>query len=224
MSEVIITVRGEHGAWFDAERATLSIGIAHDGPTREPVVQATTRVAAEVTAALAELHDPGRGPVTRWSSDHVRVWSQRPWNDAGAQLPPVCHAAIGATARFSDVEVLAAFVERFAATEGVTIQGVEWDLTSARRDAVVAEVRTAAVADAVAKARVFARAAGLGEPSPIAIADPGMLGDASGGAPAAPMALARAGTAFAADTAAPLSLTPDRIEVRAAVDARFRVS
>src|SRR5690606_22550726 len=94
MSETIITVQGSASAWHDAERATVSLQVVHDGPERAPVVEATSRVAADVTAALAALEN---GAVTRWSSDRVSVSSSRPWNNEGKQLPPVYRAAVFAT-------------------------------------------------------------------------------------------------------------------------------
>lgn len=224
MTETIITVQGTASDWFDAERATVQVEVAHDGPKREPVFEATVAVGAEVTAALAELEG---GPVTRWSSDRVSVSSSRPWNNEGKQLPPVYRASLSASARFQDFDALATFVERFATTAGVTISWISWDLTEERRLAVTSDIQTKAVQDATVKATTFARAAGLTNVRPIAIADPGMLGDGSapspgfgGAAPRSPMMAMKA-----MDAGAPvLSFTPDRIEVSATVDARFRAS
>jgi uncharacterized protein YggE len=85
-AETIITVQGTASEWFDAERATVNVTVQHDGPKREPVFEATTSVGAQVTAALAELEGSA---VTRWSSDRVSVWSNRPWNNEGKHLAPV---------------------------------------------------------------------------------------------------------------------------------------
>jgi uncharacterized protein YggE len=224
MAETVISVQGSASAWHEAERATVSISVAHDGPKREPVFAATRESAATVTAILEDLHGREGGPVTRWSSDRIAVWSDRPWNSEGKQLPPVYHASIGITARFRDPEALAQFIEDLALSPGVTVSLVGWDLTEATRLAATTEVRTQAVADAIAKAEVYARAAGLSRVEVIAIADPGMLGDAGGsggGAPFERMAFAAQGKAADAG-GSPLAFTPDRIEVAAAVDARFR--
>lgn len=218
MSETIITVQGSASAWHDAERATVSLQVVHDGPERAPVVEATSRVAADVTAALAALEN---GAVTRWSSDRVSVSSSRPFNNEGKQLPPVYRAAVFATARFQDFDALAAFVERFATVTGVEMQGVSWDLTEQTRLEATSTTQTRAVEDATIKATTYARAAGLTSVAPVAIADPGMLGDGTQGGfgEAAPRSAAMMKAMDASEPA--LVLTPDRIEVSASVDARF---
>ena len=221
MTGTIITVQGSASEWLDAERGTATVRISFDGPKRAPVVEATSTAGAELTAALEEL---AGGAVTRWSADRIAVWSHRPWNADGKQLAPVYNAVLTARARFQDFDALAAFIERFATAPGVEIDGVEWELAAETRRAAEARVRTAAVADATAKARAYADAAGLGELAPVAIADTGMLGDGGpGAAPIERMAF-KARAADAAGPAPSLTFTPDRIEVAAAVDARYRAS
>jgi uncharacterized protein YggE len=220
-AETIITVQGTASEWFDAERATVNVTVQHDGPKREPVFEATTSVGAQVTAALAELEGSA---VTRWSSDRVSVWSNRPWNNEGKQLAPVYYAALSASARFQDFDALSAFVERFATTTGVTIASITWDLTEERRLAVTSDVQTKAVQDATVKATTYARAAGLSTVTALALADPGMLGDGSSGDGPQPMPRGAGKMMMAMDTqggGTPLTFTPDRIEVSASVDARF---
>ena len=225
-AETIITVQGTASDWFDAERATVNVTVSHDGPKREPVFEATTTVGAQVTAALKELE--AAHAITRWSSDRVSVWSNRPWNNEGKQLAPVYYAALAASARFQDFDALSAFVEQFATVTGVTIASISWDLTEEKRLAVTTEIQTKAVQDAVVKATTYARAGGLTTVTPVAIADPGMLGDASSGG-GGPQPMARGGSAkmmMAMDTqgGSQLTFTPDKIEVSAAVDARFLAS
>jgi len=222
-AETIITVQGIASEWFDAERATVNVTVQHDGPKREPVFEATTSVGAQVTAALAELEGAG---VTRWSSDRVSVWSNRPWNNEGKQLAPVFYAALSASARFQDFDALSAFVERFATVAGVTIASITWDLTEERRLAVTTDIQSRAVQDATVKATTYARAAGWSTVTPIAIADPGMLGDGSSGGGPGPLPRGAGKMMMAMDAGggSQLTLTPDRIEVSASVDARFRAS
>ena len=73
---------------------------------------------------------------------------------------------------------------------------------------------------------VYAEAAGLGAPVIVALADPGMLGDAGGGsggpAPAPYERMAFKAQAMDAG-GAPLSLSPEQIQVAASVDVRFAV-
>ena len=225
MSETIITVQGTASGWFEAERGTVEVTVSHDGPKREPVFEATTSVGAQVAAVLTELE--AAGAITRWSSDRVSVWSNRPWNNEGRQLAPVYYAALSASARFQDFDALSAFVERFATVTGVTIASVSWDLTEERRLAVTSDIQTRAVQEAAVKATTYARAAGLTNVTALAIADPGMLGDGSSGG-GAPLPVARGAgkmmMAMDAQGGSQLALTPDRIEVSASVDARFRAN
>lgn len=221
----VVTVQGEAEARRTAERARVHLSATANGPQRDPVVDATASAAAAVTALLQAQHDPENGPVVRWQSDRARVWSDRPWNQAGKQLPLVYHATVSITAEFSDVEALSRFVETASRTEHVSVSGIGWDLTEATRLAVEAEVREEAVRLAVAKARQFAAAVGLSEVAPVAIADPGLLGDGGGRGDGGGMLRAGAtpmmARAAVADDAPSFDFTPGELVVRAAVDARF---
>lgn len=220
----LITVQGSHTAWFDAERATVHISASFDGAKRDEVFALATRAAADATALIQPLFDAGKGPVTWWSSDRVNVWSERPWNNDGKRLPLVYHASIGLQAKFNDFDALSRLIEQVAVMEGVNVGGIEWDLTDDKRKAVTADVRRAAVADAVEKAATYASAAGLGTPSVTAVADPGMLGGGGSGGDAyesAPMArMAFKSQAMDAGGAS-LSLSPEQIQVSSSVDVRF---
>jgi uncharacterized protein YggE len=227
MTATIITVQGTHVAWYDAERATVEISAAFDGPKRDEVFARATQAAADVTAEIAPLHDPATGPVTWWSSDRVNVWSDRPWNNDGKRLPLVYHATIGIRAKFSDFAALSRFVEKLAVMEGVNVGTIFWDLTDERRKTVTDDVRRLAVEDAVQKASSYAAAAGVGAPSVIAMADPGMLGDGSGGGigPAPLMEhMSFKAQAMDAGGGAPLALSPEQIQVSTSVDVRFTTS
>ncbi len=217
-----ITVQGTHIAWYDAERATVEVSAAFDGAKRDEVFARATRTAADVTAEIAPLHDPAAGPITWWSSDRVNVWSDRPWNNDGKRLPLVYHATIGIRAKFNDFDALSRFVEKLAIMDGVNVGAITWDLTDEHRKAVTDEVRRSAIQDAVQKASTYASAAGVGTPSVIAIADPGMLGDGGGGIGPAPIMERMAFRAQAMDAGgAPLALSPEQIQVSTSVDVRF---
>ncbi|MEO7722409.1 MAG: SIMPL domain-containing protein [Pseudolysinimonas sp.] len=223
MSETVITVQGSSSIKHAAERATVSVAVAHDGPARDKVFAQTTKVSDTMTTALKGLLDTASGPVIAWSSDRVSVWSERPWNNEGAQLPLVFHATIGLRATFSDFDALARWVETVATTSGVTVGSIDWELLDATRDTLLEQVRTKAVQDAAAKALVYARAAGLTSLTATAIADPGLLGSPDapslpfGAGPAAPRMFA----AKAMSDGGALSFTPQELEVAALVDARF---
>ncbi len=224
MSDTIITVQGEYSAWYPAERATVSASIHTDGPDRDSVFARAVESSDAVRALIEAIHDKQAGPITWWSSDSVRVWSERPWNQDGKQLAPVFHAAIDFTAKFKDFEALARWVESVAAIDAASVGSITWDLTDATRTSATVEVRSRAVKDAVAKASVYAQSIGLGSVTAIALADPGMLGDPSGGGNGGPQPVfARAAmkAQFDSSGGAQLALKPEEIAVASVVDARF---
>jgi len=220
MTETVISVQGQHTAWYTAERASVVVSISFDGPQRNPVFVSATAAVDAVRETVLSRFDKNTGPITWWSADTVRVWSERPWNNEGKQLDPVHHAALDLTAKFNDFEALAAWIELVVAIPGANISGIEWSLTDASRTSATTEVRSRAVKDAVAKASVYAQSIGLGSVTATAIADPGMLGN---GGSSGPIAMDRMmmKSSFAPDGAGALDLKPEQIEISAAVDARF---
>ena len=225
--DTIITVQAEHSAWYPAERATVRAAAQVDGPERESVFTRAVASADALRVSIEALFDKEKGPVTWWTSDRMRVWSDRPWNNDGTQLPLVFHASVDFSAKFSDFDALSQWVEQSAAIEYVSIPSIAWDLTDATRTSMTTEVRSRAVKDAVAKASVFAQAIGLGTVRAIALADPGMLGDPApgGGGAAAPMFRgAMKAQAFDGAGAPALALKPEEILVASVVDARFLAS
>lgn len=224
MQETIITVQGRHTAWHPPERATVAVTVAFDGPRRQPVVSDATRVAEAVRATIEGRHDATTGPVTRWSSDAVSVWSSVPWSNEGTQLPPVFHASIGFSVRFKDFGALARWVEEIAELDGVSIGNLDWSLTVARKNAITAAVQALAVNNAVTKATVFAQSIGLGTVRAIALADPGMLDGSGSGSPVPGHEALLMRSVAAAPSGAELELTPRELEISAVVDARFVAS
>ena len=222
MPETTITVQGSHDAFHPAERGTVTVAVGFEGPDQAPVVARTTQGTAALVAGIVDRHDPDRGPVTWWASDRIQVWSHRPFNDQGEQVPLVHHAVTTTRAKFRDFEELARWVERAAAHPGVRIDGIEWALTERTKAEAVGDVRARAVADARLKAQAYAAALGLTDLRCVALADPGMLGDRvhSSGSPVA-AAFSRAAKAEAPGG---LALTPEDIAVSATVDARFVAS
>lgn len=218
MPETVITVQGHHSAWYPAERATVTVTVATDGPDRDEVFAAATTAADAVRATIPPLHNAESGPITRWSADTVRVWSQRPWSNTGEQLDLVHYASLDVTARFSSFDELSGWIESVVAVEGASIAGVEWSLSEARRATAATEARSRAVKDAVAKATIYAQSIGLGSVTATAVADPGMLGD-SASPPGFESRMAM--KMDSAGAGAPLALKPEQIEVAASVDARF---
>lgn len=216
-----ITVRGSYSAFQPPERATVHASIAYEGPSMEPVYDRVARDLESVKASIIPMKSGNDGPVTWWAAEQLRTWSNRPWNKDGKQLPLVHHASVAVEVKFRDFTALSRWVgEHTANTEGFRVSNVEWALTVKRREALLKEVRTRAVQDAVRRAQQYAEALGLGEIRPIAIADAGMLGahlTPESGHSAAYLRAAAVGAG------ADVELAPEHIEVAAAVDARFVV-
>ncbi|MEV8254895.1 SIMPL domain-containing protein [Rhodoglobus sp. NPDC076762] len=221
---LVITVRGEHESWHAAERGIVHLSVAIDGPDRSEVFDAAMQSSGRVHALLTQLAS-NDGAITRWSSDTVRVTSQRPWNNAGEQLPLVYSAAIGYIARFRDFDALALFIEYVSAVDHTTVTLVEWELTEEATRAALADARHLAVIDAYTKAREYAESVGLSEVTTTAIADPGMLADVGPGSDSAGSG-ARASLRMmgAAGDGGQLALKPEKISVAASVEARFHAS
>jgi len=199
-------------------------GIQTEGADRDEVFERAVAAAETVRTSIEPLFDKDAGPITWWSSDSVRVWSQRPWSQDGAVLPLVYYSAVDFTAKFKDFSALARWVEATAAVPGATVGSIQWDLTDATRTSATTEVRSRAVKDAVQKASVYAQSIGLGTVTAIALADPGMLGDPSsgtGGFPAPAGFRAMKADSMMAGGAPELALKPEDIAVQAVVDARF---
>ena len=215
-----ITVRGTFKAFEEPERGTVHATVAYEGPAMEPVYDRVARDLEGVKASVTPLKTGDDGPVTRWSAEQLRTWSDRPWNQEGKQLPLVHHASVGIEVRFRDFSELSRWVgQHIASTEGFRVSRVEWALTSTRKTQLLRQVRTRAVEDAVTRAQQYADALGLGKIRPVAIADAGMLGGNLH--PVADIAAAPLRAARAPADGADVELLPQHIEVFAAVDARF---
>jgi uncharacterized protein YggE len=218
MSDVTVTVRGEHERRVAPERATVRLAVTADGPERGPVVE---RVAAVVAPLQHELEaQRSSGAVAEWSSSSTAIWSDRPWNNEGVQLPLVHHASVDVTATFSDIAAMSAWLSDIAEHDGVQVNGVQWSLTPETRAHVEREVAAEAVEVAVSRATAYADALGFVEVIPAEVADLGLLSRAAAVPEASPKMMC---AAFASDAGAPgLQLQPEDIVVHAAVEARFR--
>jgi len=217
-----ITVRGAFSAFHPPERGTVRASIAYEGPDMGTVYNRVAHDFAAVKASITGLQGADPAPVTWWSAEQLHTWSQRPWHRDGKQLPLVHHASVGVEVKFRDFGSLSQWVgEHIAGTGGFAVASVVWALTAARREALVADARTRAVRDAVARAQQYADALQLGAVRPVAVADAGMLGfqlQPEGGH-GGPFLRAAAVPAGGGD----IELIPEDIEVAATVDARFLV-
>lgn len=215
-----ITVRGSYSAFESPERATVHATIGYEGREMQPVYDRVARDLEVVKASITPLHHQADGPVTWWSAEQLRTWSNRPWNQDGKQLPLVHHASVDVQVKFSDFAELSRWVgTHVVGTEGFRVSRVEWTLTGDRRQLLLKEVRTRAVHDAINRAQLYAAALGLASVRPSAIADVGMLGTGVSHHDAAPGAYMRASAPHGHDSS--VELVPEQIELSASVDARF---
>lgn len=225
---VEITVRGEAEARYPAERATVTMAAVVETAVKQQSYDQATAVQQAVTGQLTELAD--RSAVLDWSSSQVSVSSYRPWRDQGD--PPLAEASVSAggaptgnplyvarvdiVAEFSDFDRLGGFIDYWAGRDGVEVVGLVWDVLDRNRRMYEADLRRAAVEDAVNRAQSYADALRRGRVVATRIADPGLL-DAGGGP--VPFALTR--EASAADAGGRLQLTPEPVRIHVAVDAGF---
>lgn len=221
MSEVTITVRGEHEARIAPERAVAHVSASVDGPERGAVVERIAALVAPIRDDLTARKTSGA--IADWASQRVAVWADRPWNNEGRQLDLVHHASVELTATFTDFMLLSDWLSDIAAREGVQVGSVSWELTPETRARVEREVATQAVSVAVERATAYAGAIGRATLTPVEIADLGLLTDSEppvGGA----MRMMKASMEMDAAGSAMAEFHPDEIVIAAGVEARFRAS
>ena len=214
MSEVVITVRGESNARVRAEEAAVRVTVVTDGPARGPVVDSAQERASSVQDGLvAHLRS---GEVSEWSSARVSVWSDRPWNNEGTQLPLVHHAAVELSATFTDAGALSWWLGDVAESDDVQVTAVEWRLSTKTRTRVERDVAADAVHVAVERATAYADALGMASVTAVEIADAGLLAARPENPPVF------AARTMSADSGPSFSLQPPEIVVSSTVEGRFR--
>jgi len=218
MSEVTVTVRGEHERRVAPERATIRVSVRSEGPERTVVVEHVMRLADPVRRSITERADTGS--IVDWTSTRLSVRAERPWSNDGKRLAPVFYASVDFTATFAEASELSIWASDISPWDGVEVGGVEWHLTPETRTQVEQEVAAEAVGVAVTRAEAYAGALGLEQVTPLEIADAGLISKGQGSAEA-PLMKARGGIAFAADAGPAMEYEPDEIVISATVEARF---
>ena len=219
MSEVTVTVRGEHEARLAPERATIRVSVRAEGPDRGSVVDQAMRLAEPVRESITTRKDAGS--VIDWTSTRLSVRAERPWNSDGNRLAPVYYSNIDLTATFSEASELSIWVSDVSPWDGVEVGSVSWHLTPETNARLEREVASEAVGVAVARARAYATALGLHDVEPVEIADAGLIAPTAS-APPAGMAKFRGMVQESGDmTGASMAYEPDAIVITATVEARF---
>jgi hypothetical protein len=222
MSDVVITVRGEHERRIAPEEAVAHVSVRAEGRERGGVVERIAALTAPLRDDLAARKDAGG--LVDWSSQRVSVWANRPWNNEGKQLALVHYASVEITATFTDFAALSWWISDVAEREGVQVDTVQWRLTPATAKATEAGVAAQAVQVAVDRATAYAGAIGLSSVTPLEIADLGLLTHAPEQGSPAPKMMMRAAPMAAMDAGGSgpaVELQPEDIVVTAAVEARF---
>lgn len=220
MSEVVITVRGEHETRIAPERAVAHLTVRAEGPERGAVVERMAAFSEPVRDDLASRKTAGT--VAEWTSQRVSVWSERPWSPDGKRLARVHYGTVDFSATFTDFSVLSWWAGEVAEREGVQLGWIEWQLTPETRAATERDVAAGAVGVAVARANAYAGAIGLSTVTPLEIADVGLLSrNDPPQQPAPRMLMAKAEFAADAGGGPSVQLQPDDIVITAAVEARF---
>ena len=216
----IIAVRGNAEERIQPELGVVSLSVGVSEPERDLAVSRTTEAHERLVAAVRELE--ASGALDSWSAGQFRVWSHRPWNAEGKQLPMVHQTSAEIEVIFTDLAKLGEWVSRVSIGSSVALGGIDWRLTDATRKRTEETAQRAAVADAVAKAEIYASALGLGAPSPVELADTGLL-------TAQPVPQGGGERMFAMRAAADMGggggggaeFTPAKLVIAASVDARF---
>ena len=221
MSEVVITVRGEHETRIAPERAVAHLTIRAEGPERGAVVERMAAFSEPVRDDLATRKESGT--VAEWTSQRVSVWSERPWNPDGRRLAPVHYATVDFSATFTDFAALSWWAGEVVEREGVQLGWIDWQLTPETRAATERDVAAGAVGVAVARATAYAGAIGLSTVTPLEIADLGLLARQDSPVPEQAPRMLMAKASFAADAGGgpSVQLQPEDIVITSAVEARF---
>jgi uncharacterized protein YggE len=174
-------------------------------------VETLSRLAQRDTAIRA-IVDSFRDAVERWETGGLHV---QPELKRSGERVTAYYASVTTTVTVRDFTALGELMLRLANVEHVSLAGPWWEL---RPDSPVhRELRHAAVADALTRAREYAEAVGARVTRLLELADTG---------PGVEPLLARpmAYDVSAATAVPELSLNPPLQSVRAAVTARFAIS
>lgn len=212
---IAVTGRAEEKIAPELGAVTLSVGA--QGAQRDEVYSRTSAAHERLLGEVRGLE--ASGALDTWSAGQLRVWSYRPWNNEGKHLPLVHQANADVEVIFSDLTRLGDWVGEAATANELTIGGVEWRLTDATRRRVQEAAQRGAVADALTKAQVYASALGLGAPTPVELADHGMLSTQP--QPIAPKVMAMRTAADFGGGAPTTEFAPAELVIEASVDARF---
>ncbi|PWC03866.1 SIMPL domain-containing protein [Agromyces badenianii] len=214
----VIAVRGIAEERITPELGAVSLTVSASGAERDSTLARSSLAHEQLLAEVRELE--ASDALDSWSAGQVRVSSHRPWNNEGRQLPVVHQASADVEVVFTDLERLAEWVGAVSLGESIGVGGIDWRLTDATRRRTQEAAQRGAVADAVAKAAVYASALGLGAPTPAELADTGLLTAHPVPQGGGERMYAMRVSADSTGSGGP-SLVPAPLVIEAAVEARF---
>lgn len=206
MAEIVVTGSAEQR--LPADRAELQLSASHAGPKRQPVVTAAGTVHAQLVSRAQTL--VAAGAAESYTAEPVTTYTNSWRTETGVQV--VEHRAnVNVAIELTALDQVGALTTEFA--EGGTDARVTWKLSDGARDAVLRELRAAAVADAQRAADDYAAALGR------SVKELRELRDARAGRGVGPIGAPR--FAMMADAGGPPEVTVHDIGVEVEIEARF---
>ena len=200
-----IVVRGEASREVPPELAVFSVSVVVRGHDRPTVVARLAERAAELRAALDAYGDT----IERRATGNVRV---HPEYQPDSMRPSGYSGVVDTSVTVTDFDALEEMLPGLAVRDQVSIFGPWWQLRPG--STAGAEVRRAAIADALARAREYAAAVGARIDRLVEISD-----EVAGGM--APMAMRSAAQPSSAPV---LQLDPQPQTVQASVLVRVTIT
>lgn len=160
LTEATINVSGEGEAALAPDMAVLDLGVLREAPTAAEALAANNKAMSEVLQALTAEGIASKDLQT--SGFSIEPQYRHDTRKDGAYVPPVIvgyQVRNGLSVKIRDLEKLGGVIDR-SVKLGVN-QGGNIRFTNDKPDAALEEARRAAVAEAIAKARTLAEAAGV---------------------------------------------------------------
>ncbi|HIZ36613.1 MAG TPA: SIMPL domain-containing protein, partial [Candidatus Ruania gallistercoris] len=211
-----ISVHGRATHSHRPERAQVRIAITLEGQDRAAVLAESTEAHRAVTEQAREHVDSGA--ATWWGAEQVRSQSVKEYVKDSDTTITKFRATSQVLVRFQDFDALGAWVSSVGQRRGVNLQGISWELTQQARRAAEAEVRRAALTDAVRRAADYAAVLGSGTPELETIYEEGLRPNTTGG-PGGPAAFAARAGGGAPGGGAAVTLQPGDVDVTAVLSA-----
>ena len=215
-----ITVGGSFRHYQRAERGTVTIELAMEGPQRDPVA---TEATALHNALVARAEHYRANNQATWH-DATRVWVRATNKYVGNDKPylKVFSSSSSITIKFSDFAALAELAAELSRTTGVAAYPITWTLTEPSEKRLLAGARAEAVKDAIASAHEYLAAfSNHTSPQLMSLIEADLYPQQSSHSAGAFARGSSAAMSAAAPAGSVAEITPSSIEVGAKVVATF---